>query len=123
MRKSRFSENQIVGILKELKAGAKAAALCRKYGMSEATLYNWRSKYAGLEVELPRFRAGLRLGHEAGASSTVAEGVRELCFVGIPGARSRDHQALLQAIGQIAQVAIELGHCAGAKNLGKVAFR
>jgi putative transposase len=64
MRKSRFSENQIVGILKELKAGAKAAALCRKYGMSEATLYNWRSKYAGLEVELPRFRAGLRLGHQ-----------------------------------------------------------
>ena len=50
MRKSRFTEGQIVAILKELKAGAKAAELCRKHGMSEATLYNWRAKYGGLEV-------------------------------------------------------------------------
>jgi putative transposase len=50
MRKSRFSEAQIVGILKELKAGAKAAELCRKHGISDATLYNWRAKYGGLEV-------------------------------------------------------------------------
>lgn len=50
MRKSRFSETQIVGILKELKAGSKASALYRKYGMSEATLYSWRSKYGGLEI-------------------------------------------------------------------------
>jgi putative transposase len=50
MRKSRFSEAQIVAILKELKAGKKAAALCRECGISEATLYNWRSKYGGLEV-------------------------------------------------------------------------
>jgi putative transposase len=57
MRKSRFSETQIVAILKELKGGAKASALCRKYGMSEATLYNWRSKYGGLEVsDLARLR-------------------------------------------------------------------
>ncbi|HTV93423.1 MAG TPA: transposase [Verrucomicrobiae bacterium] len=57
MRKSRFSEAQIVGILKELEAGAKASALCRKYGMSEATLYNWRSKYGGVEVsDLMRLR-------------------------------------------------------------------
>ena len=41
MRKSRLSQTQLVGILKELKAGAKAAALCRKYGISETTLYNW----------------------------------------------------------------------------------
>ena len=50
MRKSRFTEGQIVGILKELKSGVKAATLCRKHGISETTLYNWRSKYAGLEV-------------------------------------------------------------------------
>jgi putative transposase len=50
MRKSRFTEGQIVGILKELKAGAKSATLSRKYGVSETTLYNWRSKYGGLEV-------------------------------------------------------------------------
>jgi putative transposase len=50
MKKSRFTESQIIGILKELKAGEKAATLCRKHGISEATLYNWRSKYGGLEV-------------------------------------------------------------------------
>jgi putative transposase len=50
MRKSRFSEAQIVGVLKELKAGAKASALCRQHGISEATLYNWRTKYGGLET-------------------------------------------------------------------------
>ena len=50
MRKSRFTEGQIVGILKELKAGVKSATLSRKYGISETTLYNWRSKYGGLEV-------------------------------------------------------------------------
>jgi putative transposase len=50
MRKSRFSEAQIVGILKELKAGSKPADLCRKHGISEATFYNWRSKYGGLET-------------------------------------------------------------------------
>jgi putative transposase len=50
MRKSRFTEAQIVGILKELKEGAKAADVCRKHSMSEATLYSWRSKYGGLET-------------------------------------------------------------------------
>jgi putative transposase len=50
MRKSRFSEAQIVGILKVLKAGAKAADLCRTNAISEATLYSWRSKYGGLET-------------------------------------------------------------------------
>lgn len=50
MRKSRFTEAQIVGILKELKAGKKAAELCRQHGISEATLYSWRAKYGGLET-------------------------------------------------------------------------
>lgn len=50
MKRSRFREEQIIGILREQEAGAKAADLCRKYGMSEATLYNWKAKYGGMEV-------------------------------------------------------------------------
>jgi putative transposase len=50
MKRSRFSEEQIIGILKEHQAGLSAAELCRKYGISDATFYKWRSKYGGMEV-------------------------------------------------------------------------
>jgi putative transposase len=50
MKRSRFSEEQIVTILKEHELGAKAADLARKHGISEATLYNWKAKYGGLTV-------------------------------------------------------------------------
>ena len=50
MKRSRFSEEQIIGILKEHQAGLSAADLCRKHGISDATFYNWRSKYGGMEV-------------------------------------------------------------------------
>ncbi len=50
MRRSRFSDEQIIGILKEHQAGMSAADLCRKYGISDATFYKWRSKYGGMEV-------------------------------------------------------------------------
>ena len=50
MRKSRFSEQQIIGILKEHAAGISAAELCRKHGISDATFYKWRSKYGGMSV-------------------------------------------------------------------------
>lgn len=50
MKKSRFSEEQIIRILKEHQAGATAADLCRKHGVSDATFYKWRSKYGGMEV-------------------------------------------------------------------------
>lgn len=50
MKRSRFSEEQIIGILKEHQAGLSAAELCRKHGVSDATFYKWRSKYGGMEV-------------------------------------------------------------------------
>lgn len=58
MRKSRFSESQIIGIVKEHEGGAKVADLCRRHGISAPTLYNWKAKYGGLEVsEAKRLRA------------------------------------------------------------------
>ena len=50
MRKSRFSETQIIGILKEAEAGTQVTELCRTHGISANTFYRWRSKYGGLEV-------------------------------------------------------------------------
>jgi len=50
MKRSRFREEQIIGILKAHQAGVSAKDLCRKHGISDATFYKWRSKYGGMEV-------------------------------------------------------------------------
>lgn len=58
MKRRRFTEEQIIGVLKESEAGVKTADLARKHGISEATFYNWKAKYGGLEVsEAQRLRA------------------------------------------------------------------
>jgi putative transposase len=58
MKRSKFSEEQIIGVLKGTRRGAKTADLCRKHGISEATFYNWKSRFGGLEVsEARRLRA------------------------------------------------------------------
>lgn len=54
MKRSRFSEEQIIGILKEGEAGSKPAELCRKHGICEQTYYRWKSKFGGLEVNEAR---------------------------------------------------------------------
>jgi len=58
MVRKRYTEEQIIGVLQEGKAGAKVAELCRKYGISDATYYNWKAKYAGMTVsELRRLKS------------------------------------------------------------------
>jgi putative transposase len=54
MKRSRFSDEQIIGILKEHQAGLSATDLCRKYGISDATFSTWRKKYGGIEVSEAR---------------------------------------------------------------------
>ena len=58
MKRKRITEEQIIGVLKEHELGAKTADLCRKHGISEATFYNWKSKFGGMDVsEAKRLKA------------------------------------------------------------------
>ena len=78
MKKSRFTESQVISVLKEYDGGMKAEHVCRRHGISTATLFNWRKKYAGMEAQqlkllrelqeensrLKRMYADLSLDHE-----------------------------------------------------------
>ena len=58
MKRKRFSEEQIIGVLKESEAGAKTDDICRRHGISSATFYSWRKKYGGMEAsDAKRLRA------------------------------------------------------------------
>ena len=59
MIRSRFTEEKIIGILKQAEAGMTVASLCRQHGMSDATFYKWRSKYGGMDVSEARRLRGL----------------------------------------------------------------
>ena len=59
MRGSRFKEDQIIAILREQEAGAATADVCRKHGISQATFYNWKAKFGGLEVSEAKRLKGL----------------------------------------------------------------
>jgi putative transposase len=64
MKRKRFSEEQIIGILKESEAGAKTKDLSRKHGIFDATFYNWKAKYAGMTVSQARRLRELELEHD-----------------------------------------------------------
>lgn len=88
MKKSRFTETQIVSILKEVEAGLKVEQVCRNHGISSATYYNWKSKYGGMEASdikrlkaleeennrLKKMYANLSLEHEAVKELIVKKG-------------------------------------------------
>ena len=59
MKRSRFTQKQIIGVLKEHQAGSSASDLCRKHGISDTTFYTWRSKYGGMDVSDSRRLKGL----------------------------------------------------------------
>ncbi len=52
MKKSRYSDNQIINILNQAEAGTPVAELCREHGMSDATFYKWRAKFGGMDVSM-----------------------------------------------------------------------
>ncbi len=72
MKRARFTEEQIIGVLKEHEAGAKTADLARKHGVSEATLYNWKAKYGGMDVSEAK-RLKLLEGEKARLKKRLAE--------------------------------------------------
>ncbi len=59
MRRSRFSEEQIIGILREQEAGVATGESCRRHGISDATFYKWKAKYGGMEVSDAKRLKGL----------------------------------------------------------------
>ncbi len=76
MKRKRFSDEQIIGVLREHEAGAKASDLSRKHGVCEATIYSWKAKYGGMDVSdakrlMPTSIAYDRCAHSRGMSRPV----------------------------------------------------
>lgn len=82
MKKSHFSEEQIIGILKQGEAGIKTADLCRKHGMSAATFYGWKQKFGGMDVseaqQLKTMEDEFRSGHHSDKIVPTANSIQDL---------------------------------------------
>jgi len=83
MARKRYTEEQIVGILKEAAAGANTGEICRKYGVSHTTLYHWRTKFAGMQVpDIKRLRAledeNRKLKHMVADQALEIRAIKEL---------------------------------------------
>ena len=76
MKKKRFSEEQIIAVLKEADAGAKVLDLCRKHGISDATFYNWKARYGCMDVSQLR-----RLKELEGENAKLKKMYAELALV------------------------------------------
>jgi putative transposase len=72
MKRSRFSEEQIIAILREHEGGARTAEVCRKHGVSEATFYKWKARYGGLKISDARRLKALE-GENAKLKKLLAE--------------------------------------------------
>ena len=127
MRKSRFTESQIIKVLKEVEGDRQAGEVCREYGVSDATYYNWKAKYGGMEVadirrlkdleeenqRLKRMFADLSLKHEAlkdvveksfkAGGETGAGGLRQAISQSLPAKGVRDPESELLCVSLPAQ--------------------
>src|SRR3984957_3035832 len=101
MKRARFTEEQIIGVLKEHEAGAKTADLARKHGISEATLYNWKAKYGGMDVSEAKRLKRLEDGQAEEAVGRADAGCRRTprasCKKMVGPAAKREGVAHLQA--------------------------
>jgi putative transposase len=87
MKRSRFSEEQIIGILKEHDAGVSVADLCRKHWVSDASIYNWKARFGGMDVSEARRLKGLEDGERA---AEAASGGRHARQCGAEGPRGKE---------------------------------
>src|SRR6266480_7862885 len=104
MKKSRYTEEQIIGILKQHEAGVKTADLCREHGVSAATFYAWKSKYGGMEVgEAQRLKQledeNQRLKHLVADLSLDREALKAVIRKTAGAWRLRQDVSLVQQMG------------------------
>ena len=98
MKKKRFTEEQIIAVLKESEAGAKTKELCRKHGISEPTFYNWKAKYAGMTVSEARRLKELEAENSEAQEAVGRSGARQSGAEGSSGPKMVSPQAKREAV-------------------------